>query len=258
MLVLFVFLSLYHFFFYLLVLVLHPTSYNLHPTLYLRRGRLHVVAVEVALEVEVGELVTIGDGEELLERGIGLDVVLVLELVLLHVVVHALRHLRAAHESALGLREEGAELIRHLHGALEDGGGTGLCISTLLGLHSATALASILNLAVHTLVEALDLAHQRRGTITESGEGGEEALEVLIESRGGAGSGGRDLLHGGGGNHDGRGSGRGRRSGLRRSLLGGGLRGRGRSSSDHGLNNSDSLLLSDLLGDGLGGGTHYT
>ena len=52
---------------------------------------LDVVGVEVALEVEVREVVRIREAEQLLERGIRLDVVLVLQVLLLHVVVDLTR-----------------------------------------------------------------------------------------------------------------------------------------------------------------------
>ena len=53
---------------------------------------LDVVGVEVALEVEVREVVRIREAEQLLERGIRLDVVLVLQVLLLHVVVDLAGH----------------------------------------------------------------------------------------------------------------------------------------------------------------------
>jgi len=224
--------------------------------------RLHVVAVEVALEVEVRQLVAIRDGQELLERRIRLDVVLVLELVLLHVVVDTLRDLRAAHQSALGLHEEGTELIRDLNGALEDGGRARLGIRTLLGLNPATALASILNLAVDTLVQALHLTHQVRRRLTERREERHHALEVLIERGCGASGDSSDLLNRCGG-HD---HGCCDSGGLCGDcLLGSGLCGRNGCGGNGGSRNGGSrngggLLLSDLLSGrgGLGGGIHYT
>ena len=53
---------------------------------------LDIVGVEVALEVKVREVVRIREAEQLLERGIRLDVVLVLQVLLLHVVVDLTRH----------------------------------------------------------------------------------------------------------------------------------------------------------------------
>ena len=220
------------------------------------------MAVEVALEVEVREKVALRDGEELLERSIRLDVVLVLEVVLLHVVVDTLRHLGTAHERTLGLDEEGAELIGHLDGALEDGGRTGLCIRALLRLNTALALAGVLDLAVDTAIEALDLAEERRGHLAERREARRENLEVLVERRGGAGCDGTcRLLNRRGRDDDGCGS----NGSCRRSL---GLLGLGLSGCCCG-NGRDNCrncncyglgLLGYLLdgGGGLGGGAHYT
>ena len=225
-----------------------------------RDGRLHVVAVEVLLEVEVREGLTLTDGEELLERGIGLDVVLVLEALLLHVAVDRLRDLRARHERRNGLAKEEAELIRDLRGALEDGGDTGLDLLTLDGRRAALALAGILDLAVDTLVELLDLGEHRRDRLLKRVEVERHRLEVLIERRRGAsGRGDRRRLNGRRGDDNGRG----RRGGGRRLL--GGLLGRlsdRRRRGNNGRRNGGNLLLrNDLLGRGGGlggGGRHYT
>ena len=87
------------------------------------RRRLDVVAVEVALEVEVSQRLTFTDGEQLAQRSIGLDVVLVLQLVRLYILVHGLGDLRAAHESRGRATEEAEELGGDLSRALEDGRG---------------------------------------------------------------------------------------------------------------------------------------
>ena len=220
------------------------------------------MAVEVLLEVEVRELVALRDGEELLERRIGGDRVLRLEVLLLHVVVDKLRDLRAGEKRAIGLREELAELIRHLDGALEDGGDTGLGIRALLNLDAALALARILDLAVDAAIEALDLAEERRRRLAERREGRRENLEVLLERREGRrDNGSRRLLYRRGGDNDRRSDWRGS-GGLRglRSLRG--LLGDRRNNGGDNGGGGSSLLLSDLLwgsGGGLGGGgTHYT
>ena len=148
--------------------------------------------VEVALEVEVGELLALRDAEELLERGIRLDVVLVLEVLLLDVVVDRLGDLRAAHERALALAEEVAELLRNLSGALEDGGGTLDLNTVLIGLDATLALASILNLAVHALLKTLNLAEESGDRLADSGEVARDGLDVLLE-RGDRCSSGRGL-----------------------------------------------------------------
>ena len=123
-----------------------------------RNGRrLHVVAVEVALEVEVGERLIYTNGEENTERRIRLDVVLVLEVMGLDVVIHRLGNLRAAHEGARWATEEREEFLSDLSRALEDGRRTLNLNAILVELHAAAALAGILHLTVDTLLELLNL-----------------------------------------------------------------------------------------------------
>ena len=114
--------------------------------------RLDVVAVEVALEVEVGEGLTDGNRKKRAEGAIGLDVMLVLEVVGLDVLVDGLGDLRAAHERRRGLTEEREELGGHLRGALEDGRGTLDLNTILIKLDASAALAGILHLAMYTLL----------------------------------------------------------------------------------------------------------
>ena len=146
--------------------------------------RLDVVTVEVTLEVEVRELLRLRHLEELAERDIRRDVVLVLQVLLLDVVVDLLRHVGAADERALGVAEEEAELIRHLRGDLEDARATRLGTLLTLGTDATLTLAGILDLAVDTLVETLDLRDHGTDRLTERREGRQYALEVLIERRG--------------------------------------------------------------------------
>jgi len=142
------------------------------------------VGVEVALEVEVREVVRIREAEELLERGIRLDVVLVLEVLLLHVVVDLTRHVGAGDEGALRLAEEHAKLISDLRGDLEDRRTTGLGALLALRLDAAAALASILDLAVDTLLQLLDLSDHGGDNLAEPREATENDLEVVIEAGG--------------------------------------------------------------------------
>jgi len=150
------------------------------------------VLVEVALEVEVRQLLALRDAEELLERGIRLDVVLVLQVLLLDVVVHRLRDLRAAHQGALALAEEVAQLLGNLRRALEDGRGTLDLNTVLVRLDAALALARILNLAVHALLQTLNLAEERGHRLAHRGEVARDGLDVLLE-RGGRRRGSRRL-----------------------------------------------------------------
>jgi len=227
------------------------------------------VAVQVALQVEVRQLVRLGHLEELAQGGIGGDVVLVLQVVLLDVVVNLLRHVGAGDERARGVLQELAELVRHLRGDLEDGRTT-LGRLLTLGADTALALAGILHVLVDTLVQALHLRDGGRRLLAERRQGGEDRLQVLIQRRGRrrGGDGGSGIRNGLGDNgwrsnnwrHSGDGSLRG--SGL--ATLGGrgGSGNNGwRSNGDRrgGNNNILSLLGNTLsLSGRSGGGTHYT
>ena len=215
------------------------------------------MAVEVALEVEVRELVALRDCKELLERGIRRDSVLVLEVVLLYVVVDALRDLRARDKRALGKAKERAELIRDLYRALEDGERTGLVtLGAILDLRAALALAGILDLTVYTLVKALDVGKKRDNRLTNRVKVVRHGLEVLIKRRRWDNRRGRDRLNGrrrnnNGGNNGGGGRGLGDLGSLYRL---GGLNNRGNNGD---LNNF--LLGGRLACNGLGRGrTHHT
>ena len=85
-----------------------------------RYDRLDVVRLEVALEIEDGDLLRLCNGKELTKRRVRVDVLLVVELVRLDVVHDATRYIRAGHERTLGLAKEDAERIRNLLGLRED------------------------------------------------------------------------------------------------------------------------------------------
>jgi len=149
------------------------------------------VLVEVALEVEVRQLLALRYTQQLLEGGIRLDVVLVLQVLLLDVVVDRLRDLRAGHQGTLGLAEERAELLRDLRGALEDGRCALDLNAVLIRLNAALALTRILDLAVDTLLQALDLAEEGRNRLTHRREVARYQLDILLERRDRRNSGGR-------------------------------------------------------------------
>jgi hypothetical protein len=224
---------------------------------------LDVVLVEVLLEVEVRQGLTLRGSEELLERRIRLDVVLVLEALLLDVGGHRLGHVGARHLRALGLAEEGAEVIRELGGDLEDGEAYRLGLAVRIhSRRAALALASILDLTVHALLELLELSVERGDDIAEAGEAGNHTLDLITNRL----LGGLDGLSGRHNRHNG--SNRGRRRGRDLSLdgrLAGNLldfSGRGRRNRGRGSNRGRGLsriLLRDALGGGLGGrGVHCT
>ena len=78
------------------------------------------MTAQVLLEVEDGQVIRLRESQELAQRGISLDGLLVHEVVGLGVGHDTLGHLRAREGGILGLTEEGAELISHLHGLGED------------------------------------------------------------------------------------------------------------------------------------------
>ena len=225
--------------------------------------------VEVALEVEVRQTLRVGNAEQLLERGIRLDVVLVLEALLLDVGRHRLGDVGAAHLAALGLAEEDAEVIAELRGDLEDAEAGRLRSAVLIELRrgAALALAGILDLAGNTLLELLELGVQRGDRLAEAVQRTDHATDLIADRL-------DRLLSGYLSRHNGRrrydnrrrnNRGRRNRLGLGR-LLGDNLlglnrrRGRGGNGGRHN-RDLNRLLLSNTLRRNLGnsgGGIHCT
>jgi len=127
------------FFINLLVAVL-IYSFRKFPCLGSRHNLLEVVDVEVLLEVEVRELDVIREVEELEERRIRLDVVLVLEVLLLDVRRDELRDVGAALLGAGRAAHERAEGRRDVRGDLEDGDTRRLALLALNRRLAAAAL----------------------------------------------------------------------------------------------------------------------
>ena len=219
------------------------------------RGGLDVMSVQVALQVEVGQLVSISDGQELLQCSVRLDVVLVLQALFLDVVVDGLGDFTAAHQSAVGLAQELAEFISDLGGALEDAQSARLCIRALLDLAATLALASILDFTVDTLLELLDLREHGGDSLLQSVQVASDSLDILIQGGDGASGGGNrgSLDRGGGNNYRGScSSGNGLlAAGL---LFSGGSGNSGNRGSNGGCDFNDGVFLCDLLGSSLGRG----
>ena len=137
--------------------------------------------VEVALEVEVRQALRVRNAQELLERSIRLDVVLVLEALLLDVGRHRLRDIGAAHLAALRLAKEDAEVITQLRGDLEDAEAGRLRRAVLIKLRrrAALALAGILDLTGHTLLKLLELRVQRGDGLAEAVQGTDHATDLI-------------------------------------------------------------------------------
>ena len=184
---------------------------------HLRRSRLGVVRLEVALEIQNLELIALAEREELAERGIGLDNLLVHQVVGLGVRADAAGDLRAAEERALAQAEEGAERIRDGDRLREDS----LLLRAIRGtlrLTAAAALGGLLELTGNLLLELLHVREDR-------GERGAERVHLLNER----GELGRDV-----------------------DLLGGGLRGRGGDDGGRRRNRRGDGRSGSRLG-GLGG-----
>jgi len=135
------------------------------------------VTLEVLLEVEDGKAVRLREAEELTERGIRLDGLLVREVVVLGILHDATGHIRAADLRSRGELEEDAEILRDLNRLGEDRRGVGLLLA--IGADSARlAAAATLGLLLKASNLLLHLLHLRRELI----EGDTEGVELDEES----------------------------------------------------------------------------
>jgi hypothetical protein len=144
---------------------------------------LDVVLVEILLEIEVGELVSFRNLEELAESSVRLDVMLDFEVVGLDIVVEFLGYIGAGDEGACRLTEEAAEFIRNLGGDFKDGRTT-LGTFFTFSANAAFTTTSIFDFTVDTLIKALDFSNHGGDGFTERSEGGEHGLDVIIKSGG--------------------------------------------------------------------------
>ena len=138
---------------------------------------LHVVTLEVLLEVEDGKAVLLREAEELTERGIRLDGLLVRELVVLCILHDATGDIRAADLSASGEAEEDAELLRDLNRLGEDRCRVGLLLAIRTDSASLAAAA-----ALGLLLKAGDLLLHLLHLRSELVEAGAESVELDEES----------------------------------------------------------------------------
>ena len=142
------------------------------------------MVVEVALEIEIRQHLLLLHAEKRTELRIGLDRVLVLELVLLDVRRDGLGHIGPALLGAIANAEEAAEVIGERRGELEDRGLAGLDLLTLnrlLGL--ATALVRILLEAGHALLEALELRDEGADRLADRVGLREHGLNIVLDRR---------------------------------------------------------------------------
>ena len=149
---------------------------------------LHVVAAQVLLQVQDGQHITLIQGQQLAQRGIRLDRLLVHQAVVPRILLHTLGHRRPAHLRVLRLAQERAQLSRDLHRLGED---AGLGLGTLHGLRLALAAAvGLLREAGRLLLNRLQRSRRRRRRRLQ-------ARQLLLEIRDGLLERGTDvLLHG--------------------------------------------------------------
>jgi hypothetical protein len=132
------------------------------------------VAAQVLLQVQDSQVIRLRQSQELAQRGIGLDGLLVHQVVGLGVRHDALRHLRTGERGALGLAQEGAELIRNLHRLGEDAV-SGVGIASLRRLVLATLALGLLDDASGLLLDSL----AQRGNLRVQGlEGGNLLIQL--------------------------------------------------------------------------------
>ena len=146
-----------------------------------RRRRLEVVRVEVLLEVEVRQLVALLEAEQREQLGVGVDITLVHEVVLLDVARDELRDVRAALERTGGAAEERAELRGDARRHLEEADTRRLALLALNRRLAAAALVGDLLHLGRRLLEALGLADELRQLLAHLDEARRERLDLRLD-----------------------------------------------------------------------------
>jgi hypothetical protein len=222
----------------------------------LRYGGLDVVAAEELLEVQDRERVTLVERKELAEGGVGLDRLLVHEVVGAGIRHDALRDRRAADLRVLRVGKEAAELVADLDGLRED---AGLRLRTLNRLRLTLAAAvGLLDHAGRLLLNDLEGTGGGRGRRLESTQLLvelrdrllERGTDILLNDRV-RGSRGHDIRRKRCRGHNGRLNNGG--GGLRSLCLGGLHWDRCSNGNSGGLNNGRNLRLRRLRGLGRNG-----
>lgn len=206
------------------------------------------MATQELLQVQDGQVVGLAQRQQFAQRGVGLDGLLLHQVVSLGVRHDTLGHRRAANLGSLGLAQERAQLIGNLHGLGEDAG---------LGLRTLNLGAGPLAAAVRTLGQARSLLLNGLQCRGSGGRRGLQVVQVLLQRRNRLLQRGTEVLigrRGGRGGNNGlhNGDRRGSNLGLRGLLRG--LHGH-RGNSGHRGGYGGSLGLGGLLG-GLRGGAH--
>jgi hypothetical protein len=137
---------------------------------------LDVVWLQEALQVQDHEFwVLFSDVEELAQRGIGVDDLLVHQALGLGVVADGSGNFAAAHQGALWLTQEDTEVITDLDWLLEDA--FALWLITFSGLGALALLAGLLQFTWNTLFQLLHVREDRGEYFTEGGNLGNKAVE---------------------------------------------------------------------------------
>lgn len=138
------------------------------------------MVAEVLLEVEDAELVRLLDAEKLAESRIGLDVLLVHQIVVLGILADTSRDLGARNLRALGEAEERRKSIGNLRRDGEDGGLLHDRLTRRRGGLRAAAAATLLGLLELTRNLLLELLHRREDG-RESRAGRVDLLDEGVE-----------------------------------------------------------------------------
>jgi hypothetical protein len=205
------------------------------------------VATQILLQVQNCQVVSLAQSEQLAQRRISLDGLLLHQVVGLGVGHDTLGDRRAADLRSLGVAQERAQLVRDLDRLGED---AGLGLRTLdLGAGPLAAAIGALGQAGSLLLDGLESRRSRRGR-------GLQVVQVLLQRRDGLLEGGTEILlssRGGRGDlHNSRGGNHHRGGDLSLDGLLGGL---GHNGGGNRGGYGDSLGLRGLLG-GLRGGAH--
>jgi hypothetical protein len=141
--------------------------------------------VEILLDVEVSEGISIRNTKETLKVSIRLDLVFILETILLHISRYSRSYLSAAHLAASGLAKELAEIGRNILRLLEHI--RTLRLSRVDFTLGTLALTSFLDLLRDTLVKLAETSNHLGGLVTETSNSLKSRADVIIDS-GGRGS----------------------------------------------------------------------
>jgi hypothetical protein len=145
------------------------------------------VSAEELLEVQDSQVLALVQGQQLAQSSIGLDGLLVHQVVALGIGQHTLGYSGAADLSTLGLAQEGAQLLSNLHGLSEDAGAD-LGLTTLSGISLALlATVSLLDDTGSLLLNGLQ-------SIGCGGCGGLQVRQLLLEVGNGLLESGTDVL----------------------------------------------------------------